>query len=234
MRAVVLVPYRPSPVTSAKTWRWVELSLSLLGYEVITGDSPGPWSRGRSINLAAQLAGDWDCAVLADADTWHAAPTQIWSAIDRALEIDGAVVPWDVRWRLNAEASRRILSGSSCDFSLGDLDPEDGYAHNDSIKDYPLWRVGSTIVVSRKAWDAVGGFDDRFEGWGWEDCAHRMALETLSGGLERVPGVIYHLWHEMDARGNVDNAKRFRQYQQAYRKPLKMRRLIRATSHAGS
>jgi hypothetical protein len=51
------------------------------------------------------------------------------------------------------------------------------------------------VVVPRPLWDAVGGFDERFEGWGGEDDAFHAACRALCG-TERLRGVAWHLWHE--------------------------------------
>jgi predicted glycosyltransferase involved in capsule biosynthesis len=49
-------------------------------------------------------------------------------------------------------------------------------------------------AIPRGLWDAVGGYDERFVGWGWEDLSLWSACCALAG-YERVPGPIYHLWH---------------------------------------
>lgn len=55
--------------------------------------------------------------------------------------------------------------------------------------------VGGAVVVHREAWERVKGYDERFRGWGGEDRAFAMALETLVGDTARYPAPIYHLWH---------------------------------------
>jgi hypothetical protein len=50
------------------------------------------------------------------------------------------------------------------------------------------------MVIPRAVWDDLGGFDERFRGWGFED----MALQSIVVGLyghERIDGDVYHLWH---------------------------------------
>ena len=40
-------------------------------YRVVEGEhTEGPFNRSAAINAAAKLAGNWDVAVIADADTW--------------------------------------------------------------------------------------------------------------------------------------------------------------------
>jgi hypothetical protein len=50
------------------------------------------------------------------------------------------------------------------------------------------------FVVPRAVWDAIGGFDERFKGWGWEDMAFQSVVCGLYGH-ERLDGDIWHLWH---------------------------------------
>jgi hypothetical protein len=81
--------------------------------------------------------------------------------------------------------------------------------------------VSGVIVVPRRVWDAVDGFDEGFVGWGWEDIAFARACE-LAGGIERVDGPAWHLNHELPGVGNSAavsmlsmNAKRSVEYEQA-------------------
>ena len=55
--------------------------------------------------------------------------------------------------------------------------------------------TGGCVIVHRDAWEQVGGYDERFRGWGGEDRAFAMALETLVHPGFRYPAPIYHLWH---------------------------------------
>jgi hypothetical protein len=50
------------------------------------------------------------------------------------------------------------------------------------------------IAIRRDAWDQLGGFDERFRGWGWEDMAFQSAACSLVGH-ERIEGDVFHLWH---------------------------------------
>jgi hypothetical protein len=50
-------------------------------------------------------------------------------------------------------------------------------------------------VMTRSCFEAVGGFDERFIGYGFEDIALALSLETICGPHHRMAGTIYHLWH---------------------------------------
>jgi hypothetical protein len=44
----------------------------------------------------------------------------------------------------------------------------------------------------------MGGFDERFRGWGWEDMAFKTVVLTRYGA-EHLPGEVIHLWHDRSA-----------------------------------
>ena len=65
--------------------------------------------------------------------------------------------------------------------------------------------MSSVVVVSRKQWDIIGGFDEQFRGWGFEDTAFAAAAETF-GGIIRMDGEVIHFWHPTAARGQARHA----------------------------
>jgi predicted glycosyltransferase involved in capsule biosynthesis len=99
-------------------------------------------------------------------------------------------------------------------------------------EDHPEPSVGGCIVVSRKAFDYVKGYDDRFIGWGEEDRAFEMSLATLVHPAIRLAGPIYHLWHpwkEEECFGQpnfMDNRLLCNRYREAINNPDLMGSLI--------
>lgn len=67
--------------------------------------------------------------------------------------------------------------------------------------------IGNFGIISKKAWDICGGFDELFEGWGYEDAdlmqelLHRNQRFFL---LNTIPITCYHLSHYTD-KSNVNN-----------------------------
>ena len=59
--------------------------------------------------------------------------------------------------------------------------------------------VSSILIVPRETWDAVNGFDERFQGWGWEDTAFMHAVETIVDKPIRLEGDVFHLAHDRPA-----------------------------------
>jgi predicted glycosyltransferase involved in capsule biosynthesis len=86
------------------------------------------------------------------------------------------------------------------------------------------------LAVPRALWDAVGGFDERFVGWGFEDLAFWSACTALAGGFERIPGRMIHLWHPKGVESGHDryaaNEELGRRYMQARSSRAETRQII--------
>lgn len=61
------------------------------------------------------------------------------------------------------------------------------------------WRThtgtAGLMLVTREAWETVGGYDETFTGWGWEDTAIVDALGVMVHGVTRTNGTCVHLEH---------------------------------------
>lgn len=55
--------------------------------------------------------------------------------------------------------------------------------------------IGAINVVSRETLDAVGQWDEAFEGNWYDDTAMQIAFEMCAGPTRWVPGPAYHLYH---------------------------------------
>jgi hypothetical protein len=50
-------------------------------------------------------------------------------------------------------------------------------------------------ILPRTAYNIVGGWDERFRGWGGEDHAAMRATDTLYWHHKSLPDQVLHLWH---------------------------------------
>lgn len=238
MKVAILVPRRAGKADRDEIWafarRWWENDHPT--WALVEGDHEdgGPFNRAAALNRAAELAGDWDIAVCIDADVLIDAH-QVRAAVRLAAVNGGPVLAYDERMHLSRVATRRILGGYR-----GDWMRPKGFVRavlHDSCS--------SAIVVSRNLWDAVGGFDETFIGWGWEDVAFRCAAETISGQeLVKIGGKLWHLWHEVSSENHSAqptfqaNRARGADYVQARYDPARMAALLdeahetRAAYHA--
>jgi hypothetical protein len=59
-----------------------------------------------------------------------------------------------------------------------------------------IW--GGVFAIPRSLYDEVGGFDERFRGYGSEDKGFLVCASTLGGDKQRMPGLAFHLDHPED------------------------------------
>lgn len=183
MRVCVLVPYRPDGGRRDILWRFVRARWEREhpDWPIHVGEHlDGPFNRSAALNAAARDAGDWDAAVILDADAIIDAE-QVAGAVRKAHALDVFVIAYTRYCYVNRKMSDAIMGGYGGDWWPG--------------VEWSMTNTCSTVVtVSRRLWDRVGGFDEGFIGWGFEDCAFSVACAAL-GGRYRVAGEVWHLWH---------------------------------------
>lgn len=179
MRAVVLVPLRADPVR-ARLWACASEIWRGRGFTVVTGDNEGPFRKGAAINAAAAGAGEWDVAIVADADIVLATKVQAVEACDLAASRDRYVVCHNRLVWIGEQQTRTVLAGC--------------WPDAETALEYGLtW--GAAFAVSRSLFDEAGGYDPRTLGADWEDVAFFEACRKLGGDPLRVVGDAFHLWH---------------------------------------
>lgn len=225
----VLVPYRPDEGHRDALWSWLRTHYwgEMRGYRVVEGCSPIAWvdhddghaggyphpclesfNRSRAINDAARSAGNWEHAVIADADTW-VPRAQLDEALALSRRTGKIVSALDSVIELTEESTESVLDGLGSAMMLG----------TDRVRTDPITTQSSMIVVPRTAWERIGGFDEAFDGWGGEDNAFWRAAEILCTPPLRVPGAAFHLWHpardvieRQSDPGYRRNLERFKDY----------------------
>lgn len=180
----LLVPRRPDGGHRDRLWEfcrnwWAEQRPD---YKPVEGHHvDGRFNRSAALNAAARDAGEWDVAVICDSDV-ISDPEQLDAAIDRARDTGRTTLAYDQYIALREPMTQRVLAGFD-----GNWIPDAELKMRS--------HVSSIVAVPRQLWDRVGGFDERFVGWGHDDVAFAAACRVLGGGIERVPGDVFHLWH---------------------------------------
>jgi GT2 family glycosyltransferase len=189
------------------------------GWDVHEGHhTEGPFNRSAAINQASRSAGDWDVAVIADSDSF-VGYEQLQQAIDGAERTGQLWLAYDVFMSLDKPMTDRILAGYTGPWEPGVELRLEG-------------TCSSVLCVPRALWDRVGGFDEGFVGWGAEDVAFWVATDALGGGFHRVPGPVWHLWHDKspDTLEASEHRKagwaRLDRYGQCERDPVKVAALL--------
>jgi hypothetical protein len=217
MNVVVLVPRRADGGRRDQIWEYVRSRWTAEhpAWRIVEGHhDEGLFNRSAAINAAAADAGDFDVAIIADSDSFVSA-AQIDAAVARAVETGQMTLAYDRFTYLTHDMSNAVMAGFDGNWWTGSEWSMTG-------------TCSSMVVVTRKLWDQVGGFDEGFVGWGAEDVGFSLAAQTFGSGLQRVPGDVWHLWHVTADRDSSNPwAERLERYKPvAYDKP-KMRALLK-------
>jgi hypothetical protein len=212
----VLVPRRADGGRRDDLWAWVrERWISEHpNLELTEGHhDDGAFNRSLAINRAAEAAGDFDIAVIADSDSFVGSD-QLNAAIDTCLRTGQMVLAYDRFCYLSRAMSDAVMDGY-----LGDWTPGVEWAIPGTCS--------SMVVVTRDVWDECEGFDEGFIGWGGEDIAFSHKAQTFGGGLQRVTGPVWHLHHPPAVHSDEGGwVPRINLYAEASYDRTKMRQLM--------
>lgn len=204
----VLVPYKPANEYREKNWSWIKRRYEAImpNAEICIGsDDNEPFSRSIAINNAAKKSTK-DIFIIADADIAFNI-NQIKEALE-ALNRSPWVIPYSGIRYLDLEKTNELYKKSPS-IILKDDDFKECPKVND-IKGYKL--IGGISVVSRKNFEKVGGFDERFIGWCGEDDAFQKALDAVCGQYFRLDTTMWHLYHLQDTIYDADATKLLDKY----------------------
>jgi hypothetical protein len=213
----LLVPFRCPDQASvrAMNWRWLERywRAQLPGAEIVMGqdsiasasgclEPPVPFSKCCAVNDAASRA-KGDIFVIVDADGYVSASAVLFCAqkIRHALKIGRRrwFVPYRHFYRLTEKAAAQVLeSDPAHPYILPDPPAtSDLQETTDTGVAMGHWYGAMIQIVPRQAFEEVGGWDQRFRGWGGEDVAAMRATDTLYWRHSTIPASVFHLWHPM-------------------------------------
>lgn len=180
-------------------------------------DGDHVFSPARALNRAARWAGGWESAIYVGADFIVSSRAQVRDAIALSQRKRQFTIAHSRTTMMHEKPSQTVRAGAEPNESMGDT------------SENPFTGI---CVVPRRVWDEVDGFDERFEGWGWEDQAFWASCWAMGGGFQRVNGTAYHLWHPRTRADNeesvyhIRNEPLGRRYIAARGNPIKMREII--------
>lgn len=199
MEVVVLVPRRADGGHRDRLWEFVRQrwATDFPDWPVVEGHHDnGLFNRSAAINRAAKQAGAWDVAVITDSDI-IGNPGAVVDAVAKAYGTGRMTVTHTKRVDLSRQGTEKVMTGYRGPWDRRPIMER-------------VWKVSdsSCIAVPRSLFDKVGGFPEEFEGWGYEDSAFVTLCERAAGPVVRLPGTVFHLWHERPADGARNSPSR--------------------------
>lgn len=220
-RAVVCMPWRDQgDPHRRRTMEWAKRRWESYGFQVVQHDGgEGDWSVSKARNGAVGLA-HARAVLIADADVMVEEDVA-WRAVADCF-VEPWVVPHRFVHRLSELSTDRMVEVD------GDLPVPAGTIR----QPYEGVAGGGLVVMTPGQFEAAGGFDERFAGWGAEDEAFGMAAQTLLGRPARYDSPLWHLYHPPGLRQKHPhyprNSELYREYVAAAGDPAKMAEVVGA------
>jgi N-terminal domain of galactosyltransferase len=201
----VAIPWRPEPDRIAAHSRVVEF-WNHHGFPIVHGDSKPrlPFNLAQARNDAVRRV-EAEVVIVSDADTIP----DIGSVV-AAIERPGVTWPFTKYRHIPVEyVDRPDLMSARVD--------QEYYGS-----------VGGIFVARRETYWQLGGMDERFTQWGYEDSAFHLVAKTLST-VNRLPGIVFSFNHSAnrDMTDGNPNKHRYHLYEFACGKPNVMRELVK-------
>ncbi len=220
-RISILVPFQSTEAWRLNVWHWEHRYIKdhLPTAEIIVGTdpksqkkfwrpNPKPFSKTAAVNNAFKRS-HGDVIVILDADTYIDTDVIVQCAdrIRDARELGARVwfIPYMWIYRLTQAGTKLVLNSKPKNPYRFSSPPPEEYIEG---TDGSGWgrRFGALIqIMPREAYELVGGMDERFRGWGGEDIAFLIALDTLWCRHTNTPNDVLHLWHPKIVAGEWIN-----------------------------
>lgn len=184
----VVVPWRAQP-DRQRGWDWLKrwYQTHHPDWEIVEADCPTKeWNKPTAVNLGVQQARG-DVVIVADADVMPA--KDILATATRHALATSWVVPHGKVHRLRRQVTADLRAQDPATVTKIPTGPLVRPAYNGMVG-------GGLLVISKKNFLAMGGFDPGFKLWGSEDTCFGIAADTLLGKHLRYTHIpLIHLWH---------------------------------------
>jgi hypothetical protein len=210
--------------------KWYE---RLHDFELVIGTcaKDEPWSKGLAVARAVRRTRQ-RVLVLADADVL-VSPESLTECV-RAVAFGDAAwsQPHATVYRLSRLSTNMVYNGELTEI-------RHLFRRALDRPEHPAPAGGGISVMHRDAFEAVGGIDPRFIGWGGEDISFAWALETLVGQCFRGGVPMWHLYHaraprRLGNRASESSEQLAARYAMANGDRAAMQELVGERAHATS
>lgn len=210
--ACVVIPWRTDHGWREQLFRWVLAAWEATGLPISIGTpDDGPFNASQALNRA-RASTDAHWLIVASAD--HVPDL---AAVHAAIAHDA---PWAPIFGATAGIGRATTELLIAGRLTADRVASQTTSHAPFCT--------ALLAVRSDVWDDAGGWDESFVGWGCEDTAFRMVLDTLHPDPPEADACTIALWHEAAPRDHFEaNAARLGPYIAAAGDPDAMRTLVR-------
>lgn len=177
MNIAIIVPWGTDRGPRERVWTKIRAAWEQTGCDLIVAADPlfsmrGKFSVSRAINNAVRLAPpEYDRFMCIGADSEACAETVTWAAAEMERE------PWTLLFDRGAEQNEAGRWSPVAKFASPCVGP---------------------IAFTRTAFEKVGGFDERYEGWAYEDVDfwYRLQRDVSRATPQAYPGTaLRQHWH---------------------------------------
>ena len=139
------------------------------------------WNKSRMLNLAVKKAPEGTCVCLMDADSVITDHSLIMMADRYRKQPDKVYKPFNTVVKLDRDQSEEL-------YRTNDMDR---YWQLGSSKHSP----GGFTAIAKDLYEKVGGHNEDFEEWGWEDTEFIKRCRNANMEITHLPGTLLHLFH---------------------------------------
>jgi len=207
--------YRDSHCEKILNWNIEYYKGNIDNTEIVIGeDNSELFSRSKAINNGVSKA-KYDNLIIVDIDIIIQSDI-IKKAFD-ALNQYSYIIPYNIIHKIDYISTLNIINSNNYTFPH-DYTIEKIHSHHDSLY------AGGIQCIKKNVFCNIGGYDERFQGWGAEDYAFCIKVQEKHGSGHTLNNIIVHLWHEEQAskKDYLTNRKNFNK--QLYKREYKKRK----------
>lgn len=159
--------------------------------------NPGSFNKSWAINVgfrhsSGQVIAIGDCDLFMD-------KLALTNSLNQCLNTFDAINPYSDLIDLSKEISDEV---SVLDIDASILENHTIDKNREQSGEY-LCFSGGIILLKRSLFEKIGGFDERFEGWGGEDDAMDVRIRAFTQNILQTENqTAFHLWHHRNSLRN--------------------------------